>query len=331
MRINGTVSSPVLNAHDVSADYEWTEEVHEQPTQALPDVIVARTQLATDRTDQRLTLSDGRTMGFAEFGPSNGRPVFFFHGTPGSRLQVPKQDELQKQNIRLIAFDRPGYGNSSALAPRALTATANDVRELADSLGIATFSCMGVSGGAPYAAAVAQELGSRVTKLVLANPQGNPTAKGATKGMPFYNKFAYWMMDKIPFVGRWLVALEVWMLKRGSKSVDGFIKQMSKEDQAVLADPAIKKMFIESSITEGMKQGGDGHKYDNWSYVEHFDVAPLAINTPTRIFAAEKDQNVSQNMVGRWGEIPRSRTTTFKGEGHMSFVTHWEELLSATR
>jgi pimeloyl-ACP methyl ester carboxylesterase len=296
---------------------------------SVSDDFVLKTSTQINKLDQRLTLSDGRTLSYAEFGPSTGRPVIYFHGTPGSRLQAPGRDALFKQNIRLIAFDRPGYGNSTAIGARALTATAQDVQALADHLGLETFGCLGVSGGAPYAAAVAQELGPRVTKLVLANPQGNPTAKGATKGMGLYNKFAYWMMNHIPFIGRLLVAFEAWMLKRGEKSLDSFIKQMPKEDQAVLADPAVRKHFVDSSLTEGMKQGSAGHKYDNWSYVEHFDVTPRSIRTPTHIFAGEKDANVSSAMVDQWSQIPGSKTTSFAGEGHMSFLTHWGELLSA--
>lgn len=328
MKIQGTTSTQAVTATALEAvEFEWEEEIVEAKS-----AVSARTgdRPTVDRTAQTLLLNDGRTLAFAEFGPANGRPVIFFHGTPGSRLQVPKPEELDKQGIRLIAFDRPGYGASSPTDPRSISATADDVRQLADKLGLGTFACVGVSGGAPYAAAVAQRYAARVTKLVLANPAANPSADGATRGMGLYNRFAYWMMSRIPFVGKWIIAFETWLLKRSSHSIDSFIKQMPKEDRQVLANPDLKQMFADS-VSEGMKQGGAGHKFDNWSLVKHFDVAPNAIRVPTQIYAGQKDGNVSQGMVEQWRQIPGSRTTTYVGEGHLSFVTHWDELLSATQ
>ncbi|MBV6622586.1 MAG: hypothetical protein KI793_06485 [Rivularia sp. (in: Bacteria)] len=38
------------------------------------------------KSNQTLLLKDGRQMGYAQFGDLNGKPVMFFHGTPGSRL-----------------------------------------------------------------------------------------------------------------------------------------------------------------------------------------------------------------------------------------------------
>ena len=34
------------------------------------------------------TLRDGRALSFAEFGDPSGKPVFYFHGFPGSRIEA---------------------------------------------------------------------------------------------------------------------------------------------------------------------------------------------------------------------------------------------------
>lgn len=58
-------------------------------------------------------LSNGRNIGFAEYGDGNGEPLFFFHGWPSSRLQAKVLDmEAKKQKIRVISPDRPGYSLS---------------------------------------------------------------------------------------------------------------------------------------------------------------------------------------------------------------------------
>ena len=46
------------------------------------------TALAPRRTAQLLRLSDGRQLGYADYGDPDGTPVMFFHGTPGSRRSV---------------------------------------------------------------------------------------------------------------------------------------------------------------------------------------------------------------------------------------------------
>ena len=54
------------------------------------------------------------------------------------------------RGIRIIAPDRPGLGLSTRLPGRQIADWPNDVRELADALGIARFAVIGISGGGPY-------------------------------------------------------------------------------------------------------------------------------------------------------------------------------------
>ena len=47
-------------------------------------------------------------------GASDGDAWFWFHGAPSCRLEaVLAADWAQKNNIKLIAVDRPGYGGST--------------------------------------------------------------------------------------------------------------------------------------------------------------------------------------------------------------------------
>jgi pimeloyl-ACP methyl ester carboxylesterase len=36
---------------------------------------------------ERFTLSDGRQLGYKQYGDEAGQPVLFFHGSPGSRYE----------------------------------------------------------------------------------------------------------------------------------------------------------------------------------------------------------------------------------------------------
>ena len=113
-----------------------------------------------------ITLSDGRKLGFAEFGEMQGEPVFYFHGFPGSRLEAKLTETMAKDSqVRFIGIDRPGFGLSDFKPKRALVDWPNDVTELANSLGIDQFSILGVSGGGPYAAACAHQMPDRLISV----------------------------------------------------------------------------------------------------------------------------------------------------------------------
>lgn len=94
-------------------------------------------------TSSTLTLPSGRKLGYAQYGALAGKPVFFFHGLPGSRLDGAYFDALGKElGARIIAPDRPGCGWSSAQAGRSLLDWPRDVEALARELGIEAFAVM---------------------------------------------------------------------------------------------------------------------------------------------------------------------------------------------
>lgn len=78
-------------------------------SRAKPDGALARTM-------QTVTLRDGRKLGFAQFGPKNAFPVFYFHGWPGSRLEAGFFDV---PGVQMIGVDDP------AMACPIRTRTAN--------------------------------------------------------------------------------------------------------------------------------------------------------------------------------------------------------------
>jgi pimeloyl-ACP methyl ester carboxylesterase len=112
---------------------------------------------------RQVRVGGGRLLAFEARGPSDGSPVFLLHGTPGSRLGPRLRSlELDLMGIRLITFDRPGYGDSTRLPGRRVADAANDVEAIADDLGLERFAVVGRSGGAPHALACGALLGDNV-------------------------------------------------------------------------------------------------------------------------------------------------------------------------
>lgn len=116
---------------------------------------------------QRLTevsAPDGRTLGVAEWGAPDGTPIFSLHGTPGSRFaRHPEEAAVIRAGLRVVTYDRPGYGISDRHRGRRVVDCVGDVAAIADALGIERFAVTGGSGGGPHSLAVAARLGDRVT------------------------------------------------------------------------------------------------------------------------------------------------------------------------
>src|SRR5437588_3877031 len=108
---------------------------------------------------------EGRELAYVDSGPEDGAPVFLLHGTPGSRLtRYPDTAEYERRNLRVLTYDRPGYGRSQPDRGRAIASAAADIRSIADELGLGEFVTFGVSGGAPHSLACAALLADRVPR-----------------------------------------------------------------------------------------------------------------------------------------------------------------------
>jgi pimeloyl-ACP methyl ester carboxylesterase len=109
--------------------------------------------------------TDGRRVAVQMSGSPSGHPVFLMHGTPGSRIgPIPRSMVLHGLGVRLITFDRPGYGESDRQQFRQVADVVSDVEAIADALEIDRFAVLGRSGGGPHALACAALLPDRVTR-----------------------------------------------------------------------------------------------------------------------------------------------------------------------
>ncbi len=107
---------------------------------------------------------DGRVLAVCQWGLPAGSPVFFLHGTPGSRYLRQPGGHYERLGLRVLTYDRPGYGDSTRAAGRTVADVAADVITIADTFGIDRFGVAGVSGGGAPAFAVAALAADRVTR-----------------------------------------------------------------------------------------------------------------------------------------------------------------------
>jgi len=120
-----------------------------------------------------VTAPDGRTLAVEDAGDRDGHPVLVHVGTPGGRrLYGPRTlADAERRGLRLISYDRPGYGGSTAQPGRAAADCAGDVRVICAALGIDRLAMWGLSGGGPHVLACAALLPDLVTAAAsLASP-----------------------------------------------------------------------------------------------------------------------------------------------------------------
>jgi len=95
--------------------------------------------------EREITGPGGRTLLVHEAGDPDGALVVYHHGTPQNGLMLETwKDHAAMSGVRLVSYDRPGYGGSTPQPGRTVADAAGDVAAIADALGaerFATFAC----------------------------------------------------------------------------------------------------------------------------------------------------------------------------------------------
>jgi pimeloyl-ACP methyl ester carboxylesterase len=120
----------------------------------------------------------GRKLAVEDSGPASGVPVLVHNGAGSRHLFPGAVREAQRSGFRLIGYDRPGFGGSTAVPGRVVADCAGDVRAILASLGISRAAVWGSSAGGPYALATAALLPEAVTAVCLFAPLGPYGAPG---------------------------------------------------------------------------------------------------------------------------------------------------------
>jgi pimeloyl-ACP methyl ester carboxylesterase len=218
-----------------------------------PDILSA--------TDKTLQLRNGRILGYAEYGVSNGKALFYFHGHPGSRFEARfLAEQAAHAGVRLIGIDRPGMGLSTFKAGRRLLDWPDDVLEVAENLHIDRFAVVGFSGGGPYALVCACKIPNRLT------------ACGIVSGVGHTSRF-------LSFLSTWLPWLILPITKRffrneaqARRTLARFAGRWVEADRKAVSDPKVS-LTMAASLVESLRQGAEGAAYDgtlvggrNWGF-----------------------------------------------------------------
>jgi len=281
---------------------------------------------------ETVELSDGRSLSFASFGDPAGKPVFYFHGFPGSRFEPQSNhDSYLKAGIRLLALDRPGMGQSSRKSKRKLLDWPDDVVEVAKILNLKKFSVLGVSGGGPYALACARAIPGYLDKVTVACGLGPMEAPNATSGMMLSNRILFRYGRFFPPLLHFSVFQMVRQLS--SKPVKGFekfLEGLPEPDRLVLSEPGAKESVLASAV-EGVNQGNGPLLEEIRIYSKFWGFKLDDLNIPVSLFQGEVDIDVPASMARYQAElIPDCELNLYPNEGHFSLlVNHIDEIIAS--
>jgi pimeloyl-ACP methyl ester carboxylesterase len=278
----------------------------------------------------------GRVVRVRDAGDPGGSVVMYFHGTPGSRLDLDFGEQLAAgRGVRLISFDRPGYGGSTA-APFGLASIAADAHAVADALGVDRFATLGTSGGGPGALAAATTGGGRVSRVGVASGAAPfQQVPGLLDELDDTDRAALALLPDDPaaaaagFGAGFEPLVELSRNPEGPGMASAFEDALSPRDRELFGAPAFAAAF-ETSMREALRQGTSGGGWDNVSWIGDWDVDLSAVRCPVLLWYGTDDR-FAPAAHGRWlaENLPRAALVMREGEGHFGIVEHLGEMLDA--
>lgn len=282
-------------------------------------------------TAKTLTLRNGLVASWYEFGDPAGRPLFFFHGWPGSGAQGLFLHEMGlKHGVRIISPERPGFGEASPQPGRTFTDWPEVVEQIADFLGLGKFHIMGMSGGGPYALVCGWAMPQRLNGVCVccgAVPTHTPEAR---RGLHPAYRFMLRLNDSSP--GIILLILRTIALISRIPMPWWFMRLMMKlflndRDSMAMGNRPLFRLF-EPSYLNAMKSGGNALFDDGLPYSKPWPFPVEEINVPVRHWHGTVDENFHFDQAKQLAA--RIPTATFfeREEGHYSLpLMHAEEML----
>lgn len=266
----------------------------------------------------------GRTLGLHEGGDPGGSPVIMHHGTPSSGLLYGRLDDLaRKQKIRLIGYDRPGYGDSTRAPGRSIADSAADVNAIADALELEHYTSWGVSGGGPHVLACAALCDERLTAVASLAAVAPFEAVGldwlAGMGEANLEEFGATVAGETalrPLLDRDRGTL---LATTSAELVTVWQTLLGEADRSVLSE-GLAGYLLEATAL-GLRDGVDGWLDDDFAFAQPWGFAVESIDRPVLLLHGADDRFVPVSH-GRWlaARIPGVEPWIAGADGHLTLI-----------
>ena len=263
---------------------------------------------------------DGRTLAFVQRGAEDGVPVIVCHGTPGSRRsRHPDPEMYRRHGVRMVAYDRPGYGASDPNIGRSVADAASDIEAIADELGLDRFAVVGGSGGAPHALACGALLEERVLRVgALVTP-----APSDTDDFDFYEGLAEVNVREFGAAVQGREAIEAFIqpyvdqLRTDPDAViEEIVSELPEVDREIASREGFRSIMRES-FAEAARQGVRGWADDDLAFAKSWGFEPEDVHAEVRLWQGELDV-LAPRTHGEYvaSRLPNARFELLEGGGH---------------
>jgi pimeloyl-ACP methyl ester carboxylesterase len=257
-----------------------------------------------------------------EWNPSQETVVLFIHGFPGCGDQAKLITTAPSiDSFRLIAIDRPGYGQSDFQQGLTPLKFAEQMVEILADLKIDKLRLLSVSGGAPYALALAHLLGDRVVRMCSIAGVAPLTRKNF-RYMSSQQKKAWMLSQCLPVSVQEMILGRVW--NKGLDMVDEFLftpgDGTQGPDQKVFSHPDISPV-LSATLKRALSQGPKGIIHDLNIYARHWGFPTENIHCPVTLWHGSKD-DVVHPFYSRYmlTQLKNSNLRMVDDEGHYSIA-----------
>ena len=292
--------------------------------------------------DHTFRLRDGRDLGYSIIGKPEGKPILFFHGWPGTRLDVAYfTAEAKELGIKFISIDRPGCGLSSYQKGREMGDFKEDVVQLLENFEIPKISVLGFSTGGVYALDLANTYPERINNV------------GIVSGIPYYQLeyekkdythlvTAMRIIPKIPVLGKLIARIitNIGLNKYKWNPEKEFAKSLRKLpeiDRKTWNSPNLKRWFLDEYIPDLLKSSRKGITQDLMLLMKSFSnpkerPSEIQEKFPVHFWHGLSDDVVPATTSIQQTELYKdSDLVIFLGEGHKVIYTHFEEIIKKIR
>ena len=273
-------------------------------------------------TGHEVQVPDGRTVAVRETGDPAGPAIVAHHGSPGAGLFFRTEAEsAQRRGLRLIAYDRPGFGGSSPHEGRVAADAAADVAAILYALGVERFATYGTSGGGPHALACAALLSDRCAAAATIAGVGAADAPDLDwmDGMGEGNQLEFGAAREgrerlVPVLEEDAAGMTA---SEPEQLADAIRPHLSAVDAAALTGEFAEHLL--ETIKVGLAPGVEGWVEDDLAFVSAWGFDPGSIRVPVLIWQGEEDLMVP-GAHGRWlrEHVPGAQGEVLAGEGHLT-------------
>jgi pimeloyl-ACP methyl ester carboxylesterase len=284
--------------------------------------MIPEKEFHNDASGRTISTEDGRKIRILEAGQPDGVPILALRGSPHSRLLYDRWiEDAQSRGIRLICYERPGYGGSTAHPGRTVANAANDVAAIAKELGLNRLLVWGVSGGGPHALACAALL----PDLVVAAAVLASLAPYPAEGLDYFAGMGE------PNIAETLAALKSREAREQLAEADA--SELLRADPETLVqawhlllcpvDAAVLTTdfanFALRSIREGIGERRDGVVDDDIAFTTPWGFELSQIRIPVLLMHGEQDR-MAPVSHGKWlaSRIPNVEARFLADDGHLT-------------